>query len=66
MLYQNTRNTILELFFKRNKKEKEKDDNRAVNCKHCDMRFKDKERLKVHSRIAHTGRGERKKKDHGF
>jgi hypothetical protein len=56
----------LELFFKRNKKEKEKDDNRAVNCKHCDMRFKDKERLKVHSRIAHTGRGERKKKDHGF
>ena len=56
------------LFFKRNKKEKENDNNnnRSVTCKHCEMQFEDKERLKVHSRKAHTGRGERKKKDHGF
>jgi hypothetical protein len=47
----------MELFFKRNKKEKDNE------CKHCDMRFEDKQRIKVHSKIAHTGRGERKKKD---
>lgn len=56
----------MELFFRRNKKEKENDDNRPVKCKHCDMRFEDKQRFKVHSKIAHTGRGERKKKDTGF
>jgi hypothetical protein len=51
------------LFFKRNKKERGTDDNRSVTCKHCKMQFEDKERLKVHSRKAHSGRGERKKKD---
>ncbi|HEY9386405.1 MAG TPA: hypothetical protein VIP70_05150 [Nitrososphaeraceae archaeon] len=57
------------LFFKRNKKEKENHDdhkNAAVKCKHCDMSFENKERLKVHARKAHTGRGERKKKDQGY
>jgi hypothetical protein len=54
------------LFFKRNKKEKENDNNRSVTCKHCEMQFEDKQRLKVHAKKAHTGRGERKKKDHGF
>ena len=37
----------------------------AVKCKHREMGFENKERLKTHSRIAHTGRGERKKKDYG-
>jgi hypothetical protein len=45
-------------FFKRNKKKKE-------GNKHCEMSFENKDRLKTHSRIAHTGRGERKKNDHG-
>lgn len=56
------------LFFKRDKKEKEDnkyDKTRAVKCKHCEMGFENKERLRIHSRIAHTGRGERKKKDSG-
>ena len=57
------------IFFKRNKmgKEGNKHDNRdkSVKCKHCKMSFENKERLKVHSRIAHSGRGERKKNDHG-
>ena len=44
----------MELFFKRNKKEKENDNDRPVKCKHCDMRFEDKQRFKVHSKIAHT------------
>lgn len=57
------------IFFKRNKMEKEgiKHDNKgkSVKCKYCKMGFENKERLKVHSRIAHSGRGERKKNDHG-
>jgi hypothetical protein len=57
-------------FFKKSKKEKKDnkrdDDNAApVKCKRCEMVFENKERLKTHSRIAHTGRGERKKKDYG-
>jgi len=48
-------------------KEGNKHDNggKSVKCKYCKMGFENKERLKVHSRIAHSGRGERKKNDHG-
>jgi hypothetical protein len=57
------------IFFKRNKMDKEgnKHDNvgKSVKCKYCKMDFENKERLKVHSRIAHSGRGERKKNDYG-
>ena len=35
---------------------------RPVKCKECGMQFESKERLKVHSKKAHSGRGERKKK----
>ena len=55
-------------FFKRNnKKEENKHSDKAIDikCKHCEMSFENKDRLKTHSRIAHTGRGERKKKDYG-
>jgi hypothetical protein len=40
-------------------------DKKRIKCKHCEMGFENKERLKIHSRIAHTGRGERKKRDYG-
>ena len=30
--------------------------NRAIKCKHCDMEFDDKERLKRHDRKAHFGK----------
>jgi hypothetical protein len=57
------------IFFRRNKMDKEgnKHDKggKSVKCKYCKMGFENKERLKVHSRIAHSGRGERKKNDHG-
>ena len=57
------------IFFRRNKMDKEgnKHDNggKSVKCKYCKMVFENEERLKVHSRIAHSGRGERKKNDHG-
>jgi hypothetical protein len=56
-------------FFKRNKKKKEdnkySDKTTDIKCKHCEMSFENKERLKTHSRIAHTGRGERKKNHYG-
>ena len=64
------RKDIMDLtFFNRNKKEKKhnKHDNgiATVKCKYCEMGFENKERLKTHSRIAHSGRGERKKNDYG-
>lgn len=54
-------------FFKRIKRKNvgNRVDKEGVKCKHCEMGFENKERLKIHSRIAHTGRGERKKKDYG-
>jgi hypothetical protein len=56
-------------FFNRNKKEKKANNHddkiTAVKCKYCEMGFENKERLKTHSRIAHSGRGERKKNDYG-
>jgi uncharacterized C2H2 Zn-finger protein len=32
-----------------------------LSCKECGMKFTEKERLKKHRKIAHSGRGERKK-----
>jgi hypothetical protein len=54
--------------FKRKQNEKENEDNdnntsgSMVKCKHCNMRFENKERMKIHNKKAHSGRGERKKK----
>jgi uncharacterized C2H2 Zn-finger protein len=41
-------------FFKRKKKE---EDSGLIKCKHCDMKFPDKERMKRHVRKAHTEKG---------
>ena len=35
--------------------------NLSVPCKECGMKFTEQERLKKHRKIAHSGRGERKK-----
>lgn len=53
----------LDMFFL-NRKEKARDNgNKTIaKCKHCAMEFDDKERLSVHDKKAHSGRGERKKK----
>jgi uncharacterized C2H2 Zn-finger protein len=40
-------------FFKR----KKQDEKSLIKCKHCDMRFDDKERMKRHVRKAHTEKG---------
>jgi hypothetical protein len=44
-------------FFKRKKKEEEEKDKGLIKCKHCNMKFPDKERVKRHIRKAHTERG---------
>jgi hypothetical protein len=36
----------------------------AVKCKECSMRFENKDRLKIHSKKAHSGKGEKKKHGH--
>ena len=33
----------------------------SIPCKECGMKFTEQERLKKHRKIAHSGRGERKK-----
>ncbi len=33
----------------------------SIPCKECGMKFTEQERLKKHKKIAHSGRGERKK-----
>ena len=35
--------------------------NSSFPCKECGMKFTEQERLKKHRKIAHSGRGERKK-----
>jgi hypothetical protein len=52
-------------FFKRIKREnagKNRVDKEGVKCKYCEMGFENNERLKIHSRIAHTGRREKEKR----
>lgn len=49
-------------FFKRKEKESVDPDKTAIKCKHCTMVFEDKERLNIHNKKAHSGKGERKKK----
>jgi hypothetical protein len=58
------------LFKKKEKKEDGNNNSRknnetsshSIKCKKCGMSFEGKERLKVHDKKAHSGRGERKKK----
>jgi hypothetical protein len=46
--------------FKRNRKKSEYD-NKLIKCKECEMKFDNKDRLLIHNKKAHSGRGERKK-----
>jgi hypothetical protein len=48
-------------FFKKNRNEGEYD-KELIKCKECEMKFDNKDRLLIHNKKAHSGRGERKKK----
>ena len=42
------------------------DKGNTVKCKECGMTFQGKERLEIHRRKAHSGKGERKKDKGGM
>jgi uncharacterized C2H2 Zn-finger protein len=42
---------------------RDKEGNRIFKCKHCDMEFDDKERLKRHDRKAHFGKNGGRKRE---
>ena len=46
---------------KRKRKDGNNDNKATIKCKKCTMTFQDKERLDIHQKKAHSGRGERKK-----
>jgi hypothetical protein len=56
--------SLIKQLFKRKAKEEKVDNNnrKIVKCKECSMHFENKDRLNVHEKKAHSGRGERKKK----
>jgi uncharacterized C2H2 Zn-finger protein len=56
--------SLIKQLFKRKEREEKVDRNNktVVKCKECSMQFESKDRLKVHQKKAHSGRGERKKK----
>jgi hypothetical protein len=47
--------------FSKNRNESEYD-KKLIKCKKCEMKFDNKDRLLIHNKKAHSGRGERKKK----
>ena len=54
--------SVMRLFGrKKGKLKDEGNNNRTFKCKHCEMKFEDKDRLKIHNKKAHSGKGEKKK-----
>lgn len=45
------------LFMKWFNRDKTDDEPKLLTCKYCDMKFEDKERLKRHTRKAHSEKG---------
>jgi hypothetical protein len=54
--------SLIKQLFKRRAKEEKVDNKNTVKCKECSMQFENKNRLNIHEKKAHSGRGERKKK----
>jgi len=55
------RSKILNLFKLKEKLYKTKDDQHIFKCKICKMEFDNKDRMNIHKKIAHSGKGEKKK-----
>ena len=52
---------ISSLFKFREKFSKNKGNDEVFKCKECGMNFNAKERMEAHKKIAHSGKGEKKK-----
>ena len=52
---------ISSLFKFREKFSKNKGNDNVFKCKECGMKFNAKERMEAHKKIAHSGKGEKKK-----
>jgi hypothetical protein len=55
------RSKILNLFKFKEKFYKTEDDQHIFKCKICKMEFDNKDRMNIHKKIAHSGKGEKKK-----
>ena len=53
---------LASLFKFKDKFSKNKRTDEIMKCKECHMEFNTKERMNAHKKIAHSGRGEKKKK----
>ncbi len=49
------------MFSFKGNRNKSESDNKLIKCKECKMIFDNKDRLLIHNKKAHSGRGERKK-----
>lgn len=56
-----SKSRILNLFKFREKLSKNKVNQESFKCKECGMNFNAKERMESHKKIAHSGKGEKKK-----
>lgn len=55
---------ILSVFKFGEKFSKNKNNKEGFKCKECGMNFNAKERMEAHKKIAHSGKGEKKKQAH--
>ena len=63
MSKEKSKSKLSSLFNFKEKFAKNKGDN-VTKCKECNMEFNTKDRMNAHKKIAHSGRGDKKKKQH--
>jgi hypothetical protein len=57
-----SKSKLSSLFNFKEKFSKNKGEDEVTKCKECNMEFNTKERMNAHKKIAHSGRGDKKKK----
>ena len=64
MSKEKSKSKLSSLFNIKEKFAKNKGDGNVTKCKECNMEFNTKDRMNAHKKIAHSGRGDKKKKQH--
>ncbi len=62
MSKEKSKSKLASLFKFKDKFSKKKGTDEVMKCKECHMEFNTKDRMNAHKKIAHSGRGEKKKK----